>query len=217
MFVKPTGDITSPNHFGKSAEETPAVEESKPVEEPVAEALAETPVEVIEETKPEPVADTVSVISTGEVDPMADMAKLVIGTENSTASVAEKESLIDALPVSDSERKRLKEMASLSLQPDNAPPVSGNVTGFGITFPEQANRGDLFLRVDQLPSQLYKFNGTQWIKIDKNITDTYVYDEAYIDHLIEKIGTGEYDLDLLSDAEREQIAQRLKILKENNG
>jgi hypothetical protein len=168
MFVKPTGDITSPNHFGKSTEETPAVEESKPVEEPVAEALAETPVEVIEETKPEPVGNTVPNISTGEVDPMADMAKLVIGTENSAASVAEKESLIDALPISDSERKRLKEMASLSLQPDNVPTPSGNVTGFGISFPSDPVRGDMFLRVDQLPTQLYKFNGAQWILIDKN-------------------------------------------------
>jgi hypothetical protein len=206
MFTKPTGDITSPNHFGKSTEETPVVEESKPMEEPVV----ELPVEVVEETKPETVADTVTVISTDEIDPMTDMAKLVMATENSSTNVAEKESLIDSLPISDSERKRLKEMASLSLQPDNVPAPSGNVTGFGISFPNDPVRGDMFLRVDQLPTQLYKFNGAQWILVDKNITDTYVYDEAYIDHLIEKISTGEYDLDLLSDAEREQIESRLK-------
>jgi hypothetical protein len=36
-----------------------------------------------------------------------------------------------------------------------------------------------------------------------------VYDDAYIDYLIERIGQGQYDPDLLSDAEREQIAIKL--------
>ena len=88
--------------------------------------------------------------------------------------------------------------------------VPGEVKGFGIEFPNSGNKGDMFLRVDNLPSQLYKFNGTQWIKVNKNLSDGYVYDDAYIDHLIEKIGSGEYDPDLLSDAERERIADRLK-------
>jgi hypothetical protein len=88
--------------------------------------------------------------------------------------------------------------------------VPGEVKGFGIEFPDFGNKGDMFLRVDNLPSQLYKFNGTQWIKVNKNLSDGYVYDDAYIDHLIEKIGSGEYDPDLLSDAERERIADRLK-------
>jgi len=89
----------------------------------------------------------------------------------------------------------------------------GEVKGFGVEFPAVGNKGDMFLRVDNLPSQLYKFNGTQWIKVNKNLSDGYVYDDAYIDHLIEKIGSGEYDPDLLSDVERERIADRLK----NNG
>jgi hypothetical protein len=71
------------------------------------------------------------------------------------------------------------------------------------------SKGDMFLRVDQLPSALYKFNGTGWIEVDKKLSDQYLYDEAYIDHLIEKIGTGEYDPELLSDAERESIEKRL--------
>ena len=68
----------------------------------------------------------------------------------------------------------------------------------------------MFLRVDNLPSQLYKYNGAQWIKVNKNLSDGYIYDDAYIDHLIEKIGSGEYDPDLLSDIERERIAEKLK-------
>jgi len=99
----------------------------------------------------------------------------------------------------------------LSLDADNVPaPVSGEVKGFGVAFPATANKGDMFLRVDDLPSQLYKFNGVQWIRVNKNLSDSYIYDDAYIDHLIEKIGSGEYDPELLSDIERERIAEKLK-------
>jgi hypothetical protein len=57
---------------------------------------------------------------------------------------------------------------------------------------------------------LYKFNGSNWIEVDKSSSDQYAYDDAYIDYLIEKIGTGEYDTDLLSDVERDCIERKLK-------
>jgi hypothetical protein len=57
---------------------------------------------------------------------------------------------------------------------------------------------------------VYKFNGTDWISIDKNSTDSYTYDNAYIDHLIQRIAAGQYDPDLLSEGEREQVQQRLE-------
>ena len=68
----------------------------------------------------------------------------------------------------------------------------------------------MFLRVDQLPSALYKFNGVNWIQVDKDLSDNYAYDDAYIDHLINKIDSGEYDPELLSNAERDHIALRLQ-------
>ena len=81
--------------------------------------------------------------------------------------------------------------------------------GFGNEFPSTANKGDTFIRTDSIPSQLYKYNGTSWINIEKDHTDTYAYDEAYIDYLIEKLASGEYDAELLTDAERDSIEQRL--------
>ena len=101
---------------------------------------------------------------------------------------------LESLNLSDGETAKLK----LGLQADNDP-TTGEVQGFGIKFPTTSVKGDMFLRVDHLPSQLYKFNGQQWIRVNKNLSDTYVYDDAYINHLIEKIGSGEYDPDLLSD------------------
>ena len=60
-----------------------------------------------------------------------------------------------------------------------------------------------------MPNRVYKFNGSDWIFIDKNLSDNYTYDTAYIDHLIEKIASGEYDPELLSDNERDQVAARI--------
>jgi hypothetical protein len=67
----------------------------------------------------------------------------------------------------------------------------------------------MFLKTDRLPTLLYKFNGNNWIEVDKDLTDSYAYNTPYIDHLIEKIATGEYDPELLSESERISIEQRL--------
>jgi hypothetical protein len=81
---------------------------------------------------------------------------------------------------------------------------------FGVEWPKFANKGDQFLRVDYLPTKLFKYNGRQWIEIDKNSTDTYSYDTDYINYLIEKISSGEYDPELLSEGEKAQLADVLK-------
>ena len=103
---------------------------------------------------------------------------------------------------------RSRVLGEIGLEADNVP-HAGEVKGFGTQFPTNSSKGDMFLRVDRLPSGLYKFNGNMWIEIDKSLTDAHAYDDAYIDHLIEKISTGEYDPELLSDAERDSIEKRL--------
>ena len=90
----------------------------------------------------------------------------------------------------------------LFLQTDNS---NASSTSFGESFPTVAMKGDTFVRVDQMPNRVYKFEGKAWIEIQKEGTDTYLYNEEYINHLVEKIQTGEYDVDLLSDSERQQI------------
>jgi hypothetical protein len=82
--------------------------------------------------------------------------------------------------------------------------------GFGTTFPKAPVKGDLYLRVDYLPSRLYKWNDIKWIEVDKTTTDVYSYDTEYIKHLTNKIASGEYDVELLTPAEQEQIQQYIK-------
>ena len=96
-----------------------------------------------------------------------------------------------------------------SIGAERATPVNA---GFGTQFPINPVRGDMFLRVDYLPSKLYKWNDKKWIEVDKERTDSFAYNEQYIKHLIDKIDSGEYDVDMLSAAEQEQISRYL-----NNG
>jgi hypothetical protein len=117
--------------------------------------------------------------------------------------------VISSLPWEDPEF-RARALGESQLVPDNIPHgTAGEVRGFGISFPSTPVKGDMFLRVDRLPSVLYKFNGVNWIEIDKNLSDNHAYDDKYINHLIEKIASGEYDPELLSDAERFQIEKKL--------
>jgi hypothetical protein len=99
----------------------------------------------------------------------------------------------------------------LSAMADNHPSL-GNAANadFGTVFPIKAIKGDMFLRTDYLPSKLFKWNGTNWIETDKDLTDTYAYNTAYIKHLIDKLDNGEYDPDDLTEVEQSQIADYLK-------
>jgi hypothetical protein len=89
-------------------------------------------------------------------------------------------------------------------------------TTYGHLFPDAPTKGDLHVRTDFVPTRLYKYIGTRWIEIYKNTTDSYAYNNAYIDFLIENIEQGHYDPELLTDSEREQISTRLGNTNDTN-
>jgi multisubunit Na+/H+ antiporter MnhG subunit len=82
-------------------------------------------------------------------------------------------------------------------------------SGFGTQFPKIAKKKDIFVRVDVTPNRVYRFEGTKWIEINKNLSNTYLYDQEYIKYLVDKIDKGEYDVDLLSEQEKIQIEEFL--------
>jgi len=94
----------------------------------------------------------------------------------------------------------------LKLVADNARQSN---TNFGTEFPRMADKGDTFVRVDVLPNKVYKFDGTRWISVNKDQATSYLHDQEYIKYLVEKIDAGEYDVDLLSDSENQQIEEYL--------
>jgi len=80
---------------------------------------------------------------------------------------------------------------------------------FGQVLPDNPAKGYQFLNTGYIPSKLFKYNGTKWIEVDKSLTDSYAYNSAYIEYLMDKILVGEYDPDLLSTVEQEQIELKL--------
>ena len=100
--------------------------------------------------------------------------------------------------------KNAIQLPFLSAMADNE--IHQQITaGFGTEFPGGPAKGDMYLRVDYLPPRLFKWNKVKWVEIDRSSTDSYTYDEAYIPWLIEQLAEGKYDVDLLTDVEREQI------------
>ena len=80
---------------------------------------------------------------------------------------------------------------------------------FGQMLPDNPIKGYQFLHTGYIPSKLFKYNGNKWIEVDKSLSDSYAYNTAYIEYLMDKIVSGEYDPDLLSPAEQQQIETKL--------
>jgi hypothetical protein len=94
------------------------------------------------------------------------------------------------------------------IKADNDPILATEINAlFGTEFPKTANRGDLYLRVDYLPTRLYRYNNGNWMEIEKSTTDTYSYNEEYIKYLIEQLSLGTYDPEILTASEKEQIEE----------
>jgi len=118
----------------------------------------------------------------------------------------------------DNPNKTLKEQRRLLAQglidhlpwEDYLPNKNVATVDFGPTWPKQPAKGQMWLRSDVLPTRLYKYNGQKWIEVNKELTDSYVFNDAYIEYLMDMIVRGEYDQDLLTQAERNQIESRLK-------
>jgi hypothetical protein len=54
---------------------------------------------------------------------------------------------------------------------------NGYPTGAGISFPQNPQVGDYFLRIDYLPQILYRWDGVIWVRISENVrTDTGLMD-----------------------------------------
>jgi len=159
----------------------------------------EIPYQVLEDVIDPDYYDDIDRIN--EADP-EKMAKRAWKTANPNDTIHRHEALLEAGKID-----RLPWQEDLRARPDDG---TYNSVDFGIAFPANPAKGDAYIRVDYLPSRLFKWNGDKWIEVDKDTTDSFTYNDNYIDHLIAKISSGEYDPELLNDNEREQIEQRLR-------
>ena len=104
------------------------------------------------------------------------------------------------------EGKRMHERVLKSIRPELFSILPDEIsTSFGSKFPEHAIFGNMFVRTDFLPNRVFKFNGRKWIEVNKETTDTYLNDPTYIQFLVDKLATGEYDPELLTQSEEDVI------------
>jgi hypothetical protein len=137
-------------------------------------------------------------------EPTPEPAKeVVIEIENVTKESAVKD-LMDGYV--SFENKVFSKVALKELRPDlfllNADAIKQSTTNFGTEFPRVSNKGDIFVRVDVLPNKAFKFDGRKWIEINKHISSSYLYDDEYMKYLANKISSGEYDVDMLTENEK---------------
>lgn len=105
------------------------------------------------------------------------------------------------------------DLVDQSLKPlaDNQEPAGTPVKAtFGVDFPANPERGEMFLQVSTLPSKLFKYNGVKWISVDKNATDAYNYDDEYLKFLVEQLARGIITPDDLTAKEQEQVTEYLR-------
>jgi len=104
------------------------------------------------------------------------------------------------------EGKGTRRSALLQMRPDLATDVWHTVD-FGMSFPENVPNGYLFIRTDFLPTKLFRYNGENWVEIDKDLLREGAYSNDYIEHLIEKINEDEYNKVLLDAVLHETLGE----------
>jgi hypothetical protein len=193
----------------------PTLEEAKQALESWKDSLPEIPpivqesVELVEEVAQESVEE--GTVDTEITEISADSTEIITsGVTVERTVVPEGDYMLDT------EGRSIHKDALKSLHPELFLQTGNETksdTSFGIAFPKLATKGDIFVRVDANPNRVYKFEGTQWLEIQKGQSDSYLYNEEYIKHLVSRIETGEYDVDLLSDPEKVQIEAYLNSSK----
>jgi hypothetical protein len=78
----------------------------------------------------------------------------------------------------------------------------------GPEFPDTGEIGQLFINTGK-PDLLYKFNGTNWIQVDKATNTSYTDDEHWQHWQIGRLGRGEIELDELTVTEQVAIEEKL--------
>jgi len=79
----------------------------------------------------------------------------------------------------------------------------------GKIYPVDPEEGKLFFNTSLQPTKLMRFNGVSWDTIDKNILELSGYSNDYINYLINAIADGDYNPELLNDAEKTKIEMLL--------
>ena len=63
--------------------------------------------------------------------------------------------------------------------------------------------------MDATPNRIFKYNGARWIEVNRGVTEIHLT-EKYLQFLVDKIATGEYDVEMLTDNEQVAVEKYIK-------
>ncbi len=173
--------------------------------------ISETPTEV--ET---PVAAPLTALADQPIDTL-DLSvdsTVPIVTNGVTTEVIDQPQYVESVPgYVVYEGKQMSLEALRGLRPELFTAQPATLTGWGDKFPQTASRGEFFIRTDVLPPRLYKFQGEEWMEINREGTSAYLDNADYIRYLISKIDSGEYDVEWLTEQENQAIGEYLLAQK----
>lgn len=156
-----------------------------PVEKEVIQTITiEKPVEVIKEV------EVVKEIRVEDTDRMIELAREI---DNLLGELKHKEATIG----------QLKAQIDVLATPNQYTLVE---TTIGKNFPAEPITGQLFCRPQQGSLSVFKWNGEQWLPVDKNISQSYLADDAILNGIVILLAEGQLTWEGLSDSERESIA-----------
>ena len=120
---------------------------------------------------------------------------------------------LDGTYVLTADGKHMRKDALKEMRPElfmlTADHVQKSNTNFGTSFPKVANKGDIFVRVDILPNRVFKFDGNKWVELNKQVNKSYLNEDAYLEHLIQMIDLGQWDIEDCTESEKAAIEDYL--------
>jgi hypothetical protein len=90
---------------------------------------------------------------------------------------------------------------------------NGEPVRAGTSFPANPEEGDYYLRIDYLPQKLYRYGGTSWVEISRNVrtaSDLSIDDESQLSTFINNTSTITTSTGLTIPS-RQSLSQALKI------
>lgn len=85
-----------------------------------------------------------------------------------------------------------------------------NDSFYGKTLPAQGTTGQLFVQYSANGLSVYKWNGDNWLAVDKEQNSSYLLDDPVTDGIITTLATSDLDWEVLTPREQEALEPLLK-------
>ena len=175
----------------------------KIIEVPVVEYKTIEVEKIVEVEKPVEIFTRVEV----EVEKIVEVIKEVHDHDRMFELAREIDNLLGEMKNKDHIIGQLKAEIVILENPDD---FVVNDAVFGKTLPIGGTTGQLFVQNSSTGLQVHKWNGDNWIPVDKTQNDSYLLDDPITDGIITSLATGELSWDLLTTREQEAIEPLLK-------